>query len=201
MNKLGVRQALISLVLAGLIFQVGHFAEHLVQFGVWTFGEGKKPYMSPLAKGLSHGLGRAIITNKEDVVCAPGETVSPRQMMIGMEVLHIIGNGIFLATIAGMFHFRRDEKLIRWALYIEGFHLYEHVMLTSTAYFLRVPVGFSTLFGGANTMGGPEFLVAYRVGWHFVMNLIPTVLIMMTLNWGYKTSRDDLEGSRVKTVP
>ncbi len=194
MIKSSLHRMFISLIVAGVIFQVGHFAEHLVQFGVWAFGEGKTPYMSPVAKKLSHELGRGLIA-KDDAICGPGETVTPRQMMMGMEVLHLIGNSIFLATIAGIFYYWRDSKLIRWALYIEGFHLYEHIMLTSTAYFLKTPIGLSTLFGGAKAMGGAEFLVTYRVGWHFVMNLIPSILVMIALGRAFKKSSSESPSS------
>ena len=75
------------------------------------------------------------------------DAARPRQMMMGMEILHLIGNSIFLASLGCLYYCIRS-RWNRWALYVEGFHLYEHLMLTATAYFLGKPVGLSTLFGG-----------------------------------------------------
>jgi len=70
---------------------------------------------------------------------------------------------------------------MRWGgLYIEGFQLYEHIMLTSTAFFVGKPIGLSTLFGGVG-LSGKEFAVGVRVTWHFVMNLLPMPFAMLGL--------------------
>jgi hypothetical protein len=103
-----------------------------------------------------------------------------RRMMMGVEVLHLLGNGIFLAGLAALYNFARS-KWVRLAIYIEGFHLYEHVMLTATAYFVGKPIGMSTLFGGANLVGDREFAVGCRVIWHFGMNLLPMPFAMYGL--------------------
>jgi hypothetical protein len=70
---------------------------------------------------------------------------------------------------------------VRTALLIETFHLYEHIMLTCTVVFLGKAVGLSTLFGGAEYLGGHEFAVGFRVSWHFLMNLAPSVYVMRAL--------------------
>jgi hypothetical protein len=99
-------------------------------------------------------------------------------MMLGMETLHLMGNFIFLTSLGCLFYCIRS-KWIRWALYIEGYHLYEHLFLTFTAYFVGKPIGLSTLFGGADIIGSREFAVGYRVTWHFAMNLLPMPFAMV----------------------
>jgi hypothetical protein len=160
----------------GMAFQIGHFAEHAFQFGVWILGD------------LSNICGRdtpwmsAWVT---DMVRRGGQSMFPaadaaRQMMMGVEVLHLIGNSIFLASLGCLYYCVRS-KWIRWALYVEGFHLYEHLMLTASAYFIGKPIGLSTLFGGAGMIGSSEFAVGYRVSWHFAMNLLPMPFAMVGL--------------------
>lgn len=159
----------------GLIFQIGHFAEHTFQFAVWVLGDfsnicGRNtPWMSSWANGLVQKIG-AVFTSAD----------AQRRMMLGMEVLHLIGNSIFLAGLVALYYCV-PSKWVRWALYIETFHLYEHVSLTATAYFLGKPIGMSTLFGAVNVIGEREFAVGCRVTWHFVMNLLPMPFAMVGL--------------------
>lgn len=164
----------------GLAFQVGHFAEHAFQFGVWltgnypwissTFCGRGTPYMSPPLIEAVRLFGETAF---------PAETPA-RQMMLGMEFLHLGGNLIFLGTIAGAYYLF-PSRLIRWAFYIEGAHLCEHIALASTAYFLGKPIGLSTMFGQAGHLWGAEAAVGYRVTFHFVMNLLPMPFVMMAL--------------------
>jgi hypothetical protein len=165
-------------VLAGLgmAFQVGHFGEHAFQFGVWVLGDlsnicGRDtPWMSPWVTEAVRRAGQYMFP----------ESNAARQMMLGMEVLHLIGNGIFLSSLFCLYSCL-PSKWVRWALYIEGFHLCEHILLTATAYFAGVPMGLSTLFGYAGSLGGREFAVGYRVSWHFAMNLLPMPFAMYAL--------------------
>lgn len=160
----------------GLAFQVGHFAEHAIQFGVWVLGDysyicGRDtPWMSPWVTELVLGTGTMLFPVAD----------APRRMMMGMEVLHLAGNGIFLTSLFCLYYCVRS-RWIHWALYIEGFHLYEHLMLTLTAYFIGKPIGLSTLFGGSDIIGSREFAVGYRVTWHFAMNLLPMPFAMIGL--------------------
>ncbi len=147
-----------TIVLLGSTFQGGHFIEHTVQFGVWLAGDHSRAYMSPTAMSLSHWIGGLFF----------GTADMSRQMAGGMEILHLLGNVIFLVTIGGM-HYFLPVKRVRWAFYVELFHLYEHVMLTSTTIFLGKAAGLSTFFGGALALGGQEFAVGYRVLWHFAI--------------------------------
>jgi hypothetical protein len=160
----------------GLLFQIGHFAEHAFQFAVWVLGDlsnicGRDtPWMSPWANELVRQIGLLLL---------PAEDAA-RRMMLGMEVLHLTGNSIFLGSLACLYYCLRS-KWVRWALLIEAFHLYEHIMLTATAYFVGKPIGMSTLFGGVNVSGSREFAVGWRVTWHFAMNLLPMPFAMTGL--------------------
>jgi hypothetical protein len=167
---------------AGLAFQVGHFAEHATQFGVWVLGDlshicGRDtPWMSPWATKLVRMVGLFLFPQADEA----------RRMMLGMEVLHLIGNTIFLTSLACLYHCL-PSKWVRWALYIEGFHFCEHIALTATAYYVGIPMGLSTLFGYAGSLGGREFAVGYRVTWHFVMNFLPMPFAMYALMQWYRT--------------
>lgn len=163
-----------TVAILGLTFQVGHFAEHALQFAIWLLGDlsnicGRDtPWMSPWVMVLCERLGLWI---------AP-DVPSARQVMLGMEVLHLIGNSIFLTGLICLYKVI-PSKWVRWAIYIETFHLYEHIMLTATAFFLGKPVGMSTLFGATSLVDSREFAVGVRVSWHFAMNLLPMPLAML----------------------
>jgi len=179
---------LIAAVVAtlGMLFQIGHFAEHAFQFVVWILGDlsnicGRDTaWMSPWATELVNRIGTGLFPTFD----------APRRMMLGMEVLHLIGNSIFLAALVALYYCVRS-KWARWAIYIETFHLYEHIMLTVSAYYVGKPIGLSTLFGGTSVIGGREFAVGFRVTWHFVMNLLPLPFAMMAVleNWRSKAAR------------
>jgi hypothetical protein len=177
-RRWSLRDWITLVAILGVTFQIGHFIEHAVQFGVWLFGDRQAPWMSGVAMWLTETLGRALLGMPEGSMNMGA--VHGRQMMVGMEVLHLIGNGIFLVTIAAICYLSRS-KWVRYALYVETFHFYEHIMLVSTAVFLGKPVGFSTLFGGTAYFFDKEGIVGCRVAWHFVMNLIPSALLMVPL--------------------
>lgn len=164
-----------AIVVSGLLFQVGHFFEHAFQWVVWLLGDYSEicgrdtPWVSASVAKLVDLVGGIV---------AP-EADGARRFMLGMEVLHLIANGIFLATLC-LLYFATGNKWVRWGLYIETFHLYEHIMLTATAFFIGKPIGLSTLFGGAN-LGSKDFAVGVRVTWHFFMNLLPMPFAMIGL--------------------
>lgn len=158
----------------GLAFQVGHFVEHMLQFVIWLLGDlsnicGRNTaWMSPWVMALVEKLGSAVAS-----------TAPPaRQAMLGMEVLHLIGNSIFLTGLICLY-FVIPSKWVRWAIYVETFHLYEHILLTATAFFVGKPIGMSTLFGATSLIESREFAVGFRVSWHFAMNLLPMPFAMM----------------------
>lgn len=166
------------IVTLGTIFQAGHFVEHLIQAFKWMFGDRTVAYMSPLAHNLTMRLGDLFYHSAS----------LGRQHIMGMEILHLIGNLVFLVTICGMLYLLYDRhrprilgdptmKTMRWALGIETFHLYEHIMLVTTAHYFNIAIGASTLFGAAAAVS-LTFGVGFRVLWHFTMNAIPTYLMI-----------------------
>ena len=178
--RLKLDDALMLAVGLGLAFQVGHFLEHGIQFAVWVLGSDQwlsssicgrdSPFMSWPVTELVRFVG---------VYLFPDATVA-RQMMMGMEILHLIGNTIFLTTIAGVYYFI-PSRWVRYAFYIEGAHLCEHLSLTLSAYFVGVPIGVSTLFGHAPAWLGKSGAVGYRVTFHFLINLLPMPFVMMAI--------------------
>src|SRR5688572_24900825 len=101
-NVLQYNNILAVMVVFGLIFQIGHFIEHVVQFIVWFSGKYQwvvsnfcgrdTPFMSAPATEMVRLMGEYLFP-EADVA---------RQMMMGIEILHLIGNSIFLATIVGV---------------------------------------------------------------------------------------------------
>ncbi len=164
----------------GILFQIGHFVEHTVQFLVWCTGKidwvvsmfcgRESPFMSAPVAGLVFQIGMFLFPSADIL----------RQTMMGVEILHLIGNSIFLVSI-GALYLLVPTKWTRWAFYIEGGHLCEHILLTITAYYIGKPIGLSTLFGNAPGLLGKEYAVGYRVTWHFAMNLLPLPFVMMAL--------------------
>jgi len=161
-----IKKALIAATAAGVAFQIGHFAEHAYQFGHWVLVDRTKPWMSGAADWLVRSIG---------VIADCGSK-------LGMELLHLGGNSIFLATIAGLLILKVGERKNMWrAFNVELFHLTEHIMLVLSVAAIGRPMGWSTLFGLAPEWFGANAAVGYRVGWHFFLNLIPTALMMVAL--------------------
>ena len=155
-----------------LAFQVVHFIEHGAQITAWTFGYQDKPYMTPVGMWGMEKLGVLFYPNEDSV----------RQMKLGFELLHLLANLIFLLGIMGLLYFIKSNY-VKWAFVIQGFHFYEHLSLTVSMIFINKPVGLSTLFGMAMNQW---VSVAYRVWWHFIFNLIPSVLVALVIYAAYK---------------
>lgn len=160
------------ITVVALIFQAGHFWEHILQLHNWLFVQTHFAYMSSLGMDLMHWLGDFVFYFEPDM---------KRRMMLGFESFHLIGNAIFVIGILGLFSFvknKKNKKLLSWAFWVETFHFYEHVALTCSAIFINKSIGLSTFFGASVD---PEFLLAYRVWWHFIFNFIPSVIVMVIL--------------------
>lgn len=168
-----LRHLVTGVAAACLIFQVGHFIEHGLQFGVWLAGDASgicgrdTPWMSQWVSPYVEAFG---------AWAWPAESFK-LQMSRSMEVLHIVGNSIFLIGLIALYALL-PSRWVAWALGIETFHLYEHIMLTTTVFTLGKPVGLSTLFGGSGYLS-QEAAVGVRVTWHFIMNLFPMPFAMM----------------------
>lgn len=179
-----------SVAILAMAFQVGHFAEHAFQFVVWLLGDfsgicGRDtPWMSSWVTDAVQAAGAHL---------SPGAPVA-RQILIGVEVLHLIGNTIFLTGLVCLYMWL-PSKWVRGAMYIEGFHLLEHISLTWTAVYVGKPIGLSTMFGQAPDFGR-EFAVGFRVSWHFVMNLFPMPFAMIGMMKAYDLSRRGIQTGR-----
>ncbi len=165
-----------------LVFQIFHFAEHFIQLWMWFVGFRNMPFMSPWATEIVWVLGEWMV---------PGEEDYHRIFKLGVELLHLIGNMLFLLGIIGL-RLLIKSKYVTWALWFQAFHVFEHVMLFFTAYYIHQAIGMSTLFGYFQPYGTDVFdevaLTNYRVWWHFIANLIPTVLVCMSFKRKKKDS-------------
>jgi hypothetical protein len=148
----------------GLVGQVGHLQEHIAQAAYWIDNPNSKPWMTPWGTGLAKGFGQ-INTSKPS---------------LGMEILHLTGNFIFLAGLAGVVLITaraRQTKARKWGkmgVWMQGIHGLEHVVLTlSVALGANRAIGLSTWFGALPN--GPG-LWTYRIWWHTLANLVGSVI-------------------------
>lgn len=148
-----------DLAVATLVFQVVHFIEHLAQLGYWMMHPSSAPWLTPWAMA-----GR-------DMLVVDGTPAS------GNELLHLVGNLIFLAGLIALvilvWRVGRsigEVPFLKPALWLEGIHVIEHVLLTGTYLAGGKAIGFTTLFGLAS---GP-FGSGLRVWAHFLLNLVGT---------------------------
>jgi hypothetical protein len=160
------------LLIVLLIIQFVHFAEHLFQVSVWIIGYRNRLHMTPLGMWAMEAMGRIFFSTE----------LAPRRGLLGLESLHFLGNGITLIGIIILYYFVRIKKVV-WALAIQSFHFYEHISLTFSAIALNKSIGLSTLYGMDVDR---NFLIAYRVWWHFIFNLVPTVLVAIVIYGLYK---------------
>lgn len=161
------------LVWGTVAFQVVHTVEHVLQAGFWVRKPHYNPWLSPWALAAQKGLATYL-----DPQARP---------QTGNEVLHLLGNGIFLFGLLGIWSAlkragvqKRDRRFAFSALLVEGIHMGEHVLLTSTWYAMGVPRGLSTLFGLTLRFEGP-WAPGFRIVWHFLANLIPMILAIGAL--------------------
>ncbi|MGH3992106.1 MAG: DUF6008 family protein, partial [Pseudonocardiaceae bacterium] len=154
---------------AAAAFQVGHFVEHIAQAGHWLTHPGERPWMTPWGAALAAGLARLDAHN-------------PAQ---GMELLHLIGNAIFLAGVLALVLVARTvaaggaaHRAARWCLWVQGAHVIEHMLLTATVATGGKAIGLSTMFGMLDP--GPA-LWTYRIWWHFAVNLVATALVLVAI--------------------
>jgi hypothetical protein len=156
----------------GITFQAVHFLEHGAQLGYWAARPSEPAWISPWALPAVEGLAW---------LCGP---LWDHRPALGTEMLHLLGNIIFLAAIVAMAMLVRNAGTpIRgiWGLgallAVQSLHVFEHVLLTGSVVVANQAVGFSTLFG---QLSG-EALVGYRVWFHFVFNLAGTLLAAAVL--------------------
>jgi hypothetical protein len=162
----GVYLGLAGVVGVGLAGQIAHMGEHVVQIGYWLQAPNAPTRMTPWGSGMGRGFGRI-------------ETGKP---VLGMELLHLVGNLIFWAGLLGAVLLTRRHpvsgarRTARIGAWVQGAHCVEHLSLTASVWLgAHRPIGLSTWFG---TLPPGPGLWTYRVWWHFWANAIPTAIFV-----------------------
>ena len=162
-------RASLGVIVIGVIGQIGHFTEHVAQVGYWVQHPDAKPWMTPWGSALARGFGEV-------------DTARPT---LGMEILHLTGNFIFLAGLAAVMIITKRSRHTRtrfWArtgVWMQGIHGLEHLSLTLSVWFgASQAIGLSTWFGLLTP--GPG-LWTYRIWWHFMANLIGSIIFGVAL--------------------
>lgn len=162
-------RASLAVIVVGVIGQIGHFTEHVAQVGYWVQHPDAQPWMTPWGSALARGFGE----------------VNTTRPTLGMEILHLTGNFIFLAGLAAVMIITQRARSTRtrfWArmgVWMQGIHGLEHLSLTLSVWFgAKQAIGLSTWFG--LLPAGPG-LWTYRVWWHFIANLIGTIIFAVAL--------------------
>lgn len=145
------------LAVTGLAFQAVHFIEHIAQLGYWLARPLETPWLTPWAMA-----GR-------DQLAVGGDAA------LGNEILHLVGNLIFLAGLGAIHLYCQRQTLetppaLRVATIIQSLHVAEHIALTATAAMAGKAIGVSTFLG---LVDGPV-MTSYRVWFHFLINLAAT---------------------------
>ncbi|MFG1794086.1 DUF6008 family protein [Nocardia sp. NPDC049149] len=158
----------LGVIALGVIAQIGHFQEHVLQAGYWIGHNNSPAWMTPWGTGLANGFG----------------AVDPSNKTLGMEILHLVGNFHFLAGLVGVAlitHRAIESQARKWArmgVVMQGIHGLEHVALTVSVLLGYKAIGLSTWFGLLDP--GPG-LWTYRVWWHFLANVIGTTIFALAL--------------------
>lgn len=142
------------LAVGALAFQAVHLVEHIAQLGYWMTRPWEVPWLTPWA------------VEGRNALAVGGDAA------LGNEMLHLVGNLIFLGGLGALLAYCRRRALgtpsaLRIASVIQGIHVAEHVALTTTAAMWRMAIGLSTFVG---LVEGPV-MTSYRVWFHFLINL------------------------------
>ena len=155
-----------DVAMAMLVFQLVHFVEHVAQLGYWAMHTSSAPWLTPWA------------TAGRELLVIDGTHAS------GNELLHLVGNLIFLVGILALvglvFRARQSTgeiPFLKPALLLQGAHVIEHVLLTGTYLAIGEAIGFTTLFGLADGAFGSGL----RVWAHFLLNLVATYFVLRAL--------------------
>ena len=165
-----IRKLAIIFVGGSLIFQSFHTLEHLVQLSRWFNSPYSPPYMSPIAKTASSQL-ESSFASISNIIGVPS---------LGMELLHLVGNAIFLTGGVVLFFspvFAKVRKYSLYALLFEGVHMIEHSILTISSLSGNGAWGASTQF---NLLAGSQ-LTTHRIWWHGAMNLVALLTFALAL--------------------
>lgn len=158
-----------SVIVLGVLGQIGHLQEHVAQAAYWVAHPEAPAWMTPWGSGLAAGF----------------EVVDPSKPTLGMEILHFVGNLIFLSGLVALMVITsraRATKARRWArmgVWMQGIHGLEHLSLMLSVWLgARQAIGLSTWFGLLEPGPGA---VTYRVWWHFIANVIGSVIFAISL--------------------
>jgi Family of unknown function (DUF6008) len=164
-----VFRASVTVIVIGVIGQIGHLTEHVAQVGYWLQHPDSSPWMTPWGNALARGFGQV-------------DTTKPT---LGMEILHLTGNFIFLAGLAAVMvitrraRYTRTRRWGRMGVWMQGIHGLEHLSLTLSVWFgAKQAIGLSTWFGQLTP--GPG-LWTYRIWWHFTANVIGSIIFGVAL--------------------
>lgn len=169
-------RASVGVVAAGVLGQIGHLQEHVAQAGSWVLNPERPPWMTPWGDALARGFG----------------IVDPATHSLGMEILHLVGNSVFLAGLAGIVlvtRYAAGSRARWWArmgVWMQGLHGLEHLVLTVSVAIGQQAVGLSTWFG---TLPAGPALWTYRVWWHFVANVVGSVIFAIALHHAWRERR------------
>ncbi len=181
-----------AIAAGGLVFQVIHVLEHLLQFGFWAARPEERPWLSSWAGGTADAL--AYFCGLVDALDQPS---------VGVEMLHLTGNLVFLGALAAwQMHSRLSRRpsirSLDRAELVQRIHVLEHVVLVTTLLTLGRPDGLSTAFG----LVEGQTLVALRVCFHFGINALATTFAVHAAlderRWHQRLSGSqiDLSGTR-----
>lgn len=173
----------VAVIGLGVIGQIGHFQEHIAQAAYWTAHPEAPAWMTPWGDSLARGMGQ----------------VDPSKPTLGMEILHLTGNFVFLAGLVGIMlitkratQARKSRKWARMGVWMQGIHGLEHVALTlSVALGASRAIGLSTWFGA---IPPGTALTTYRIWWHFVANLVGTAILSVAVYHLWRDRRGLLPG-------
>jgi Family of unknown function (DUF6008) len=173
-----VYRGAVAVIGFGVLGQLGHLQEHIAQAAYWLGHPDSPAWMTPWGTGLANGL----------------QQVLPGRPTFGMELLHLTGNFLFLAGLAGVMVITRratSTRTRRWAkmgVWMQGLHGLEHLVLTlSIAFGAPRAIGLSTFFGLVDP--GPG-LTTYRVWWHFTANVLGSVIFGLALYHLWRERRE-----------
>lgn len=179
-GRLWVYRASLAVIGIGVVGQIGHLQEHVAQVAYWVAHPESPSWMTPWGTGLARGFGQ----------------VDKARPTLGMEILHLVGNFIFLAGLAAVAvvtRRARGTKARRWGVmgvWMQGIHGLEHLALTVSVWLgAKQAVGLSTWFG--QLKAGPG-ATTYRVWWHFIANVVGSFIFAMAL-WHLWRERGEIE--------
>ncbi|HEX5403031.1 MAG TPA: DUF6008 family protein [Pseudonocardiaceae bacterium] len=158
-----------AVIVLGVLGQIGHLQEHVAQAGYGVLHPEAPAWMTPWGTALAAGF----------------EVVDPSRPTLGMEILHFVGNLIFLSGLVALMVITsraRATKARWWAkmgVWMQGIHGLEHLSLMLSVWLgAKQAIGLSTWFGLLEPGPGAT---TYRVWWHFIANVIGSIIFAIAL--------------------